>query len=342
MMLYRGRELIKEYAGRRVLDVREFEIERFSMHALVGANGAGKTTLLKLLAFLEPPSSGELFFDGRQVEYRPDRLLQLRRRVVLVEQHPILFTTTVAKNIAFGLKMRKVSRRQQRQLVEEMLDLVDLQGLGDKPAWKLSGGETQRVALARALVLSPEVLLCDEPTSSVDVDNQRVVLSLLKRINQEKKTTIIFTSHDRKQTAALGGQVIGLDHGRIIPFGLDNVFPVTKLPGEDFLYSCRLGKQTVPFNLPGITVSEKVSRLSLDPAGIAIQEGTSAGRMEEQLVFSGRLVSVSEEGRKIQLLFDVGRTLSVYLSGEKYKEIAPVVGKSYVLIPQPEAIRMFE
>jgi tungstate transport system ATP-binding protein len=134
----------------------------------------------------------------------------------MVEQHPILFTTSVYKNVEFGLKIRRIPANKRRRIVEDSLELVGMKAFIKARAHRLSGGETQRVALARALALSPTVLLCDEPTSSVDVENQAIIIRTLKQINEQKKITVLFTSHDSSQVASLTDHTLILNHGRLV------------------------------------------------------------------------------------------------------------------------------
>ena len=114
------------------------------------------------------------------------------------------------------LKIRKISPKERRHIIEETLELVGMKDFIQAPAPKLSGGETQRVALARALALSPAVLLCDEPTSSVDVENQEIIIDILKQINAHKNITVLFTTHDRSQVASLADHTLVLNHGRLV------------------------------------------------------------------------------------------------------------------------------
>lgn len=166
-MIYKVTDLIKIYGSRTVLDIAYLEIEKEQIYALLGANGAGKTTLLNILGLLEAPTAGQIYYRARPVTFSESALQALRKEIVLVSQHPILFTTTVFKNLEFGLKIRKIDKKERVRIIDESLDLVGMREFSNAPAQHLSGGETQRVAIARALALSPRVFLCDEPTSSV-------------------------------------------------------------------------------------------------------------------------------------------------------------------------------
>ncbi len=213
--LYRAEILTKVFKDRTVLNIDHLEIEKHKIYALIGANGAGKTTLLNLLAFLISQTSGKLQFCGQEVTSDRGHLLDLRRRVVLVDQYPILFTGPVWKNVEFGLKVRGVSKTARRKRVEEVLELVGMETFIMADAHKLSGGESKRVALARALAVEPEVLLCDEPTANVDEENQEVILRILERINVEKRTSIIMATHYLAQSKRLAHHTLMLEYGRL-------------------------------------------------------------------------------------------------------------------------------
>ncbi|MDA3831949.1 MAG: ABC transporter ATP-binding protein [Spirochaetales bacterium] len=169
MKAYSLNHLTKAYNGRPILDIDHLELEAGQIYGLLGPNGAGKTTLLNILGFLDQPTSGRVDFLGKAVRFQETAMQPLRKEVVVVDQYPVLFTTSVYSNLEFGLKLRKVAKVQREKIIDEVLDLVDMTSYKHVPAHTLSGGETQRIALARALALSPKVFLCDEPTASVDV-----------------------------------------------------------------------------------------------------------------------------------------------------------------------------
>ena len=189
-MLYEVSQLTKIYGRSTVLNLPSLEIEQGRIYALLGPNGAGKTTLLNILGFLDTPTGGSVRFQSKPVRYTALELQNLRKAVVMVDQHPILFTTTVYKNLDFGLKIRGLSTKERGRIIDEALELVGMRSFAAERAHLLSGGETQRIALARALALSPEVFLCDEPTSSVDVEHQQIILNTLRQINEEKRINV--------------------------------------------------------------------------------------------------------------------------------------------------------
>lgn len=215
MTLYQLSGLQKCFGEVKALDIEQLELSDHTTCALLGPNGSGKTTLLHILALLMPPTTGTLRFRGKPVVWRENRLLPLRKKVVLVEQHPIMFSTTVVKNVAYGLRIRGTPKSEQKRIAMECLDRVGLRGFSDRPAHRLSGGETQRVAIARALACKPEVLLLDEPTAGVDTENQAVVEQIITRLRNEKNISILFSTHNPAQAKRLAQKQLYLHRGGI-------------------------------------------------------------------------------------------------------------------------------
>ena len=223
-MLYQISELTKVYETRTVLDIPALEIEIGRIYALLGHNGAGKTTLLNIIGFLDLPTTGTIHYKRQPVRFAESHLRSLRKSVVVVEQNPIMFTTTVYKNLEFGLKVRRIPKQARDRIITESLDLVGMRHMAQAPAHRLSGGETQRVAIARALAVNPEVLLCDEPTASVDAENQVAIINILRQVNDLKNITIVFTTHDRYQVASLAQHILFLNHGKLFPDAAEKFF----------------------------------------------------------------------------------------------------------------------
>ena len=169
-MKLKVRQLKKSYDGKVVLDLEQVEIQGCKRTAIIGPNGAGKSTLLNLIAGLEEPSAGRIFYDGKEeIPWRD---------MTQVFQKPYLLSSTVENNIAYPLKLRGWNRERIEARVLQLCEELNLMDLRKKKAWKLSGGETQKVALARALSFYPDLLLLDEPcllyTSSRLRDQMRV------------------------------------------------------------------------------------------------------------------------------------------------------------------------
>jgi tungstate transport system ATP-binding protein len=198
------------------LDIPQLVIERGQSYALVGQNGAGKTSLLSVVGFLDRVNEGEVFFEGRDVYRTNGQLLTLRRRIGLVMQEPLMFRGTVCDNIAYGLKIRGWQVERIVERVTECITIVGLDGLVDRKARELSGGEIRRVAIARAIAYHPDLLLLDEPTSSVDRQSIGTIEKLIADIRKREGTTVIITTHDTEQAYRIADEVIVLDNGRIV------------------------------------------------------------------------------------------------------------------------------
>jgi len=212
-------DLYKEYSGRYVLKGVSFGVNDGELFVLVGPNGSGKTTLLRILDLLEEPTSGRVVFDGEEVDYSKDRTA-LRRRIGMVFQQTVLFDMSVYENIAYPLKIRgSMARVDIERRVMDVIEGVGLSGLERKNALTLSGGEAQRVALAQAIVTEPRLLLLDEPTANLDPKNVSIVEEVILRLNREKKTTIIMTTHNMFQAERLAQRVAILSSGEIRAVG---------------------------------------------------------------------------------------------------------------------------
>lgn len=209
--LLKLRRLRKSFGDRHLLDLDALEIEAGHAYVVTGGNGSGKTTLLRILAGLE---SGEV--EGLQFEGVPLARSETHREIVYVHQHPYLFHTSVARNIAYGLKARGLGAAASRRLVEEAIAWAGVGALVELPPHKLSGGEKQRVALARAKVLSPRLYLLDEPTANLDGDGRRQAIELVQALAREGAGVVI-ACHDREIIQLPEVRRFHLERGKLVP-----------------------------------------------------------------------------------------------------------------------------
>lgn len=187
--------LRKSFGSRELFDIDEFVIEQAGAYVLTGANGAGKSTLLRMLCGLEPGDFLEARFMGRAVRLSPYPQI-MRDAIVYVHQHPVMFSTSVFSNIAYGLKARGMRNSAIKSLVDEAMEWAGVAHLRDGSPRNLSGGEKQRVALARAKVLSPKLLLLDEPTSNLDGAAREKVIALIPTLIKAG-SSVVMACHDR-------------------------------------------------------------------------------------------------------------------------------------------------
>jgi multiple sugar transport system ATP-binding protein len=193
------------------LDIADGEFVCF-----VGPSGCGKTTCLRMVAGLEEITEGQLYIGEKLANYIPAK----DRGIAMVFQSYALFPhMTVNANISFGLKIKKVPEAERRQKIDWALKLVDLEGLGERYPKELSGGQRQRVALARALVLSPEVLLLDEPLSNLDAKLRLKMRTELKRIHKTIDATVIYVTHDQVEAMTLSDRLAIINEGRLMQAG---------------------------------------------------------------------------------------------------------------------------
>ena len=337
-MLYSLSKLIKAYENRTVLKIDALGIEQNRIYGLLGPNGAGKTTLINILGFLESPTSGDLFYRSEKVDYSESYLQDLRKTVVVVDQTPILFSTSVYKNLEFGLKVRKKPKKERDFIIQEALDLVGMKPFMHASAHRLSGGETQRVALARALALSPQVLLCDEPTASVDVENQAAIIKILDDINREKKITILFTTHDRSQAAALAHQIFFLNNGTLTNGSHENLFQANARKIEDKKTQVSIN-DTLELILPDdLQLPEGHIRIVIDPEKLSLSKPGEDPPKENIAV--GRVIQVGEEKDNIRILVDIGIHITLITSKQTYFSQRPLVGDQVEVIFPSDSIQI--
>lgn len=184
---------------------------------LIGPNGCGKSSLLKILAFLETPSSGSLYFQGQAVPKSVP--LPIRRRIAIVFQEPLLLNTGVFDNVGIGLKIRGLSKEKIRERVDYWLEQFGVSHLSKQSARSLSGGEAQRVSLARAFALEPDVLFLDEPFSALDAPTKEGLRLDLAQVFKATQTTTVLVSHDFKDIAQLTNRALILLKGQVMAEG---------------------------------------------------------------------------------------------------------------------------
>ena len=224
----------KDFDGHSALKGLSLDIPDGTFVALLGPSGSGKTTLLRIIAGLAYADSGHILFDGDDVTAVPVQ----QRNIGFVFQNYALFRhMSVAENIAFGLDVMKRRQRPSKAdrtaRVEELLDLVRLDGLGARYPTQLSGGQRQRVALARALARKPRFLLLDEPFGALDAKVRNELRGALRTIHDQLGLTSIFVTHDREEAFGLADRIAILNDGRIEQYGApDNI---SAAPASDFV-----------------------------------------------------------------------------------------------------------
>jgi len=208
--------ICKEYDGTQVLKDINLYVRKKEFVTLLGPSGCGKTTTLRIIGGFEYPTSGEVYFEGKEISALPP----YKRRVNTVFQKYALFPhLNVHDNIAFGLKLKKVPKKEIDKKVDRMLELVNLKGYGKRHVDQLSGGQQQRIAIARALVNEPEVLLLDEPLGALDLKLRKEMQLELKNMQQQLGITFIYVTHDQEEALTMSDTIVVMRDGKILQIG---------------------------------------------------------------------------------------------------------------------------
>lgn len=206
----------KQFGSFQALQPTSFEVKTGSLVALLGPSGSGKSTLLRVIAGLEQPDTGAIYLSARDATYQTVQ----ERNVGFVFQHYALFKhLTVRRNIAFAMELQKWPKARIKQRVDMLLNLVQLNGLGERHPAQLSGGQRQRVALARALAIEPQVLLLDEPFGALDAKVRKDLREWLRRLHDEVQVTTVFVTHDQEEAMEIADEIVVMNQGHVEQIG---------------------------------------------------------------------------------------------------------------------------
>jgi sulfate transport system ATP-binding protein len=305
----------KNFGSFKAVDQVDLTVKSGSLVALLGPSGSGKSTLLRLIAGLEMPDRGRIFLTGKDSTYQSVQ----ERNIGFVFQHYALFKhMTVRQNIAFGLEIRKAPAKKVKGRVEQLLELVQLSGLGDRYPSQLSGGQRQRVALARALAVEPEVLLLDEPFGALDAKVRKDLRAWLRRLHDEVHVTTVFVTHDQEEAMEVSDEVVVMNKGKVEQVGTpaeiyDNpasafvmsfIGPVNVLPNTSRIF------QSTGFDAPHPEVF-------LRPQDVIIEKqanGTTASAKVSRLIHLGWEIQV-------ELTLDDGQVVTAHLTRDRFNEL---------------------
>jgi molybdopterin-binding protein len=294
---------------------------------IIGYSGVGKTTLLKILAGLELPTAGVLKYNNKRIT--PDNMAYLRKNATMIFQTPLFLRGDVFTNIAYGLRLRKTPEAKIEERVENVLETVRLPGLAHRDTKDLSGGEQQRVALARSLVLDPEVLLLDEPTSNLDPGNASIINDVLREESDSR--VIVIATHDLPQVSRLADRVLYLMNGVISEEGTpeqveaitrftENIFPGISRH-VDGVSTLKVENLELKFTEP---VEGRVS-IHVRPQDIILSNDWIETSARNQ--FRGPIVGVEEKNGVVLVSVDVGTVFRAQITRRSFDEMGLFLGK---------------
>ncbi|QBX54884.1 sulfate ABC transporter ATP-binding protein [Nocardioides seonyuensis] len=308
--------LNKSFGDFVALDDVNVSLPTGQLTALLGPSGGGKSTLLRIIAGLEKADSGAVTIEGVDATHLPAQ----KRNVGFVFQHYAVFKhMTVAKNVAFGLEIRKRPKAEVTRRVDELLELVHLSQFGHRLPSQLSGGQRQRMALARALAVEPTVLLLDEPFGALDAKVRRELRDWLRRLHDEVHVTTVFVTHDQEEALEVADEIVVINEGRVEQVGTpDQLYDE---PANDFVMSF-LGEVT---HLGGVTLRPHDVDVSL--------ASSTAGAVEATIT---RLLRVGFEVR-ITARTVTGEDVAVVMTRTHARALGLAEGARVWLTPTPGA-----
>ena len=321
------KNIYKRYGDFLASDNVSFGIEKGKLVALLGPSGSGKTTLLRMIAGLENPNSGDIFIDGKRVNDIPAS----KRGIGFVFQNYALFRyMTVFDNVAFGLELQKMPKKQIKERVKELLELTGLSGMEKRYPNQLSGGQRQRVAFARALAPNPQVLLLDEPFAAIDAKVRTELRSWLKEMVEKLGITSIFVTHDQDDAVEVADEIIITNHGTIEQMGMP--VEIYKSPGTPFVAKF-IGRSSVVEEygkLKGFDQVEGADRAVIRPEFIKISK---SGKLDQYIsaAETGVVKDVVFRGNRIDITVDIN---GIEVVGERSleKDLVSVGETVHVLI----------
>jgi tungstate transport system ATP-binding protein len=339
--------------GRAVLAVDHLAVEEGEVLAVIGPNGAGKSTLLLALACLLKPDRGRVLFRGQPIQDE----LNYRRRISLVLQEPLLQDTSVFSNVAAGLRFRGLPAVQVASRVGEWLGRLGIAQLRDRPARQLSGGEAQRTSLARAFVLQPELLLLDEPFSSLDSPTRWRLIDDLRALLNATGITTVFVTHDLDEALLLGDRVVVLLDGHIRQVGSPEA--VFSAPA-DLAVAEFVGVETI---IPAQVIASQDGRTTVVASGHRLEasgslklgqlvyyclrpEDVTLARVEDMPLsgdencLSGRLQRLTPQGLMVRAVVDCGFQVNALVARAAVRELKLVEGQPVVTTFKPKAAHL--
>lgn len=336
-------ELRVDRGGVQILDIPSFSLHENEFVSLIGPNGAGKSTLLLSLMGLIKRKSGSIRYHGEEIA-GASSFLELRRKIAMVLQEPLLFDSTVYENVASGLKIRGVARGQIRDRVMTYLERFNLAHMAQRSARKLSGGEARRVSLARAFAVEPEMIFFDEPFANLDPPTRQSLTDDMERIISENRIAAVLVTHDQSEALRMSDRIVVMNAGSIVQLGTPAA--VMNKPVNEFVANF-VGMETI---LEGEVLSNRDQQLAVKiegrevdaigdekpgdrvyccirPENVTVSVSQPSGKSSARNLYQGRVVETSSMGPFLKLRLDCGFPLTAYVTRESFANLELAEGK---------------
>lgn len=341
------KNIYKKYDNKVILDNIDFTIQEGSFFTFLGASGCGKTTLLRIIAGFVKSEEGRVLLGDKDItDLKPEH-----RQIGMVFQNYALFPNlNVYENVAYGLKIKKLNKKEIKSKVEKYLELVNLKGYDKKIVSELSGGEQQRVALARTLVTEPKVLLLDEPLSNLDAKLREKMRLEIKDIQQKLGITTIFVTHDQIEALTMSDKIAVFNEGKCVQIGSPreiymkpcNSF-IANFVGDTNLFKVTIedNKAIINYNLTLTLNKDKLGKyISIRSEDIKISKDRIGSEVN---VFEGEVLSILYNGASTQYIIDINKEKIKVSKTNNIFESLDIQVKDKVFIEIPKrAIRVLE
>jgi tungstate transport system ATP-binding protein len=357
-------DLEKRYGSKFSLSIDNFYTERGRILTVIGPNGSGKSTLIRLINLLERPDSGKIYFNGSEITAVGIDSTNIRKKMSVVFQEPLLFNSSVYSNIIMGLKIRKIRLSEVKDRIDYYIGKLKIDHLLNRSTRNLSGGEKQRVSLARALVLDSELLLLDEPLANIDQSSRESLRSDLFKVLKNYGKSVVYVTHDRNEAMILADDIAVMDRGRVLQFaGKEEIFRkpknefIARFVGVETLVNgvilkkegnvCRVGVSTNKGNMELYVVSRgrrgtRVT-LAIRPEDVILyRSGVSPRQSSAMNLLRGKIKEIRDIGIFKKVEIDCGFSLNSFVTQNSVSRLNLAKGRSISAAVKASSIHMFE
>jgi len=356
--------LKKSYGNSFCLHVDSLYAQKGKILVVIGPNGSGKSTFIRLINLLEKPDSGKIYFNSYQILNGQANQVQVRKKMAVVFQEPLLFQSSVYSNILMGLKIRKIKAAKVKEKVDYYINKLKISHLLQRSTKNLSGGEKQRVSLARAMVLDPELLLLDEPLSNIDQGSRESLRTDLFEVLKNYGKTVVYVTHDRSEAMVVADDIAVMDKGKVLQFApKEEIFRkpknefIARFVGAETLVSGVIVKSGD--NVCRVSVKSKSKNIELFVAGQQ-KKGTEvilAIRPEDVILYNvqitpeqssamnmleGKIIGIRDMGIFKRIVVDCGFSLSSFVTQNSVNRLNLSPGKEIKAAVKASCIHIFK